>query len=491
MKTTMEKYEIINLKLRGWSDSKIQREFSVSRNTVRKYWREYQTKLQKLLETDPNINVHSLIEDIVSKPHYDTSSRGYRKYNEDIDFLLNKILDEENQKKARLGPNKQMLTSHQIFELIKAHGFDIGETTIRNKINEKRNIQSEAYIKQEYEYGQRFEYDFGEVKLVIDGKNTKAYLAVLTAPASGLRWAYLYHNSKMSVFLDSQVRFFEMLGGCFLEGVYDNMKNVVSKFIGRTEKQLNEQLIKLATYYGFEINVTNCFSGNEKGTVEAAVKYIRNKVFAIKYEFESFEEAEDYLQSELIKLNKDSLIEEEKKCLTTYRPKYEVADILSCHVNKYSFIQIDTNFYSIPDSLVDKYVLVKLYPNSVDVYYKNSQVASHNRISDKNKTCIDIRHYLNTFLRKPGALRNSSALNSVPKLKDIFNTYFKTNPKEFIRILYEHKDSSIEEIIDYIETNYCLKDKTNDTDNWITLAVQEQLSTINSMFITGGNNNVH
>ena len=488
----MEKYEIISLKLRGWSDSKMQREFNVSRNTVRKYWREYQTKLQELLKDDPNIDVHKIIEEIVSNPHYDTSNRGNRKYNEDIDFLLDKILDEENQKKARLGPNKQMLTDHQIFELIKANGFDIGETTIRNKIREKRNKQAEAYIKQEYVYGQRFEYDFGEVKLIIDGKQTKAYLAVLSAPASGLRWAYLYQNSKMDVFLDSQVRFFEMLGGCFLEGVYDNMRNVVSKFIGRNEKQLNEQLIKLATYYGFEINVTNCFSGNEKGTVEEAVKYIRNKVFAIKYEFESFKQAEDYLQQELIKLNKDSLIEEEKKCLTAYRPKYEVADILSCHVDKYSFIQVDTNFYSVPDSLVDKYVLVKLYPNSVDVYYKNNPIASHNRMADKKKTCIDIRHYLRTFLRKPGALRNSSALNSVPKLKDIFNTHFKTNPKEFIRILYEHKDSSIEELIDYIETNYCLnKENTNDTNNWVALAVQEQLSTIANMFITGGNNNVH
>ena len=376
---------------------------------------------------------------------------------------------------------------------IKANGFDIGETTIKNKIREKRNIQSEAYIKQEYVYGQRFEYDFGEVKLIIDGKNTKAYLAVLTAPASGFRWAYLYHNSKMSVFLDSQVRFFEMLGGCFLQGVYDNMKNVVTKFIGRNEKQLNEQLIKLATYYGYEINVTNCFSGNEKGNVEEAVKYIRNKVFAIKYEFETFKDAEDYLQLELSKLNKNSLIEEEKKHLTSYRPKYEVANILSCHVNKYSFIQIETNFYSVPDSLVDKCLLVKLYPNSVEVYYKNNKIASHNRIVGKNKTCIDIKHYLNTFLKKPGALANSSALNSVPKLKELFNTYFKANPREFISILYNHKDLSIEEIIAYIKANYSFSQNntSNTTNDWVVSAVQEQLSTIANMFITGGDNNVH
>ena len=483
MKTTMQKYEIINLKLKGWSDNRIHEEFAVSRDTVRKYWNEYQTNLSLLLSKDPNVNKHKIIESIVSKPTYDVSNRTSRKYNEEIDFLLNKILDEEERKKEKLGPNKQMLTKHQIYELIKANGFDIGETTIRNKINEKRNIQKEAYIKQDYIYGQRFEYDFGEVKLIIDGKNIKAYLAVLTAPASGLRWAYLYHNSKMSVFLDSQVRFFEMLGGCFKEGVYDNMKNVVTKFIGRNEKQLNEQLIKLATYYGFEINVTNCFSGNEKGTVEEAVKYIRNKIFAIKYEFESFKEAEDYLQSELIKLNKNSLIEEEKKCLTEYRPKYEIADIKSCHVNNYSFIQVDNNFYSVPDSLVDKYVTVKLYPNTIYVYYKQNLVTNHNRIQGKKKTCIDINHYLSTFKRKPGALRNSTALNSVPELKSLFNTYFKDNPRELIDLLSANKDKPLNEVIDLIKANK--NGSFPSVQNEIEYKTTNQLLEISSLFIGG------
>ncbi|WP_278623474.1 hypothetical protein [Thomasclavelia spiroformis] len=40
----------------------------------------------------------------------------------------------------------------------------------------------------------------------------------------------------MAVFLDTHVHFFEMLGGCFKEGVYDNMKNIVTRFIGRNEE---------------------------------------------------------------------------------------------------------------------------------------------------------------------------------------------------------------------------------------------------------------
>ena len=485
----MTKYEIINLKLKGWSNSRIQREFSVSRNTVRKYWNEYQKNLEKLLLDDPDIDVRQVIGEIVEEPRYDTSSRGCRVYNEDIDNLLNKILEDERKKKERLGPNKQSLTKSQIHELIVQAGYDISLTTIRNKINEKLDEHKEAYIRQEYEYGERFEYDFGEVKLIIGGKQTKGFLAVMTANASGFRWAYLYHNSKMEVFLDSQVRFFDMLGGCFKEGVYDNMRNVVAKFIGKNEKQLNKELIRLATYYGFSINVTNCFSGNEKGCVEESVKYIRNKVFALKYEFDSFEEAASYLQEKLKEINKDCLIEEEKKYLTFYRPRYETARIESLHVNKYSFIQIDTNFYSVPDYLVDKNVTVKIYPDIIDIYYKSEIIASHYRSYQKKETYIDIRHYLNTFLRKPGALRNSTALNSIPELKSLFDNYFKEKPKEFIDLLQLYKDDSIEEVIEKIKMEVCLLPIK---ENWISQACDDQIDEISKLFV-GGNitNGIH
>jgi hypothetical protein len=50
-----------------------------------------------------------------------------------------------------------------------------------------------------------------------------------------------------------------MTGGVWKEIVYDNMRNVVSKFIGKNEKELNEELVKMANYYGFRINVIAAF----------------------------------------------------------------------------------------------------------------------------------------------------------------------------------------------------------------------------------------
>jgi len=147
---------------------------------------------------------------------------------------------------------------------------------------------------------------------VIGDEVGKYYLAVLSSPASNFRWCYLYLNQTKDVFLDAHVKFFEMIQGVYREVVYDNMKNVVTKFIGRTEKLLNEDLIKMAMYYGFSINITNCFSGNEKGHIEGSVNVLRNKIFGLKFRFDSFEDAIPYLNADLIKLNAESHIELEK-----------------------------------------------------------------------------------------------------------------------------------------------------------------------------------
>ncbi|MGO3017670.1 MAG: Mu transposase domain-containing protein [Anaerococcus sp.] len=46
-------------------------------------------------------------------------------------------------------------------------------------------------------------------------------------------------------------------------------------------------------------------------------------------------------------------------------------------VNKYSVINIDQNKYSVPDYLVGKFVKVKIYPEEIKIYYKESKTAEH------------------------------------------------------------------------------------------------------------------
>lgn len=453
MKDLLDISAILKLKEQGLSNRGVAKTLGIDKKTVNKYWNEYKNNCAKLETADNQTEIIKIQEELISRPKYNSESRVRRTITEECINALKNILKDEETKAKVLGTNKQALTKQQIHELLKNQGFKISYASVVLEIKKIKQIGNECYIKQDYEYGDRLEYDFGEVKLLIDGILKKYYIAVLSSPAGNFRWCYLYNNSKKDVFLDSHVKFFNMIGGVWKEVVYDNMRNVVSKFIGKNEKELNEDLVKMSIYYGFEINVTNAFSGNEKGYVEGSVKYLRNKIFAENYKFPSESAAIEYMESVLIKLNENSKIEEEKKQLKRAKPPLELADIRESTVNKYSFIQIENNFYSVPEYLVGLTVTSKIYYNKILIYSNNEFVCEHTKINGEKMISADIRHYLKTLIIKPGALRNSHVLKSNPKLKSIFDKYYSNNPKKFIDLIQKNKEKSNEDLEKILITN--------------------------------------
>lgn len=447
---TMDKGRIIGMKEAGKSTREVARITGHDRKTISKIWNEYQT-LSAALQA-PGADVKAIQEKMTAEPQYNSSGRTKRKYTPELDARLKEIVAEERRKDRKMGPgHKQNLTNRQIHEKLKEEGHNISVVTINIALAAIRKKQKEVFIRQAYGFGERLEYDFGEVYLDC-GEGMKTYhMAVFSSPAAGFRWLYLYTNQKKGVFMDSHVKFLEMVGGVYKEIVYDNMKNVVTKFIGKNEKELNADLVKMAMYYGYEINVTNCFRGNEKGHVENSVKVLRNQIFSDSYTFGSLEEARAFAHSRLLKLNEGSQIEAEKQCLLAYKPPLELAAISENSVNSSSMISVDTAFYSVPEHLVGRKVIVKKYHDEIRVFAGNELVCKHKRVFGQGSMSVDICHYLNTLLKKPGAVRNSVALKSIPRLKAIFDTHYSKQPRKFIEIFLENKDRSIEEIMDLFE----------------------------------------
>ena len=457
MKDIMDKHAIIKLKMEGYSNRKVSAMLSIDRKTVSRYWNEY-VKCKEALNHATKQEIAEIQEQMCAEPKYTSTNRRKRKFTEEMNRFMDAILEEESEKCKLFGTHKQQLTQIQIHEIMVEAGFEIGRSTVAAQVKEKRDKVKECFIRQDYDFGDRLEYDFGEVKLVLNGEIGTYYLAVLSSPASNFKWAYLYKSQKQEVFMDSHVRFFEMIGGVHKEVVYDNMRNVVTKFIGRHEKELNANLIKLSMYYEFAINVTNCFSGNEKGHVEGSVKYIRNKVFAKHYQFKDFEEASAFLQMELVKLNANSQMNQERSYLIKAKPPLELATCHQAKVNKYSFIRVENGFYSVPEYLVGKILDVKIYYNRIQIYYDLTYICEHKKTDGMNSISIDINHYLRTFMKKPGAIKNSLALKSIPILKTIYDTYFSKEPRKFIELLQDNKEKSLDEVIEVLRAHVGPKD---------------------------------
>ena len=446
----MDKRKIIEHKEEGLSNREVSRRTGYDRDTVSKYWNEYRRRLQQLGEA--GADTRAIQDSLFATPKRAPAPRSRTKYTEEVDTRLKGILKEEERKTRLLGStHKQKLSNRQIYQKLADEGFDISESTINIALSRIRKRQKEVFIRQEYDLGDRLEYDFGEVELILNGVVKTCHMAVLSSPGGDFRWLYLYSNQKKAVFLDSHVRFFEMMGGSYYEVVYDNMRNVVKKFIGKNEKELNDDLLKMSAYYGFKINVTNCFKGNEKGHVESSVRILRNQIFAEHYTFNALEDAQTFAYSRLIKLNGGSRMEDEKQCLLSYRPPLELADLSDPKVDPCSLISVDTVKYSVPEHLVGKRVTVKKYHNEIRVFFGSEEVCRHERLKGNGKMQVDIYHYLNTLYRKPGAIRNSIALKSIPRLKAIFDTYYSKRPKKFIELFLENKEQPIDDIIALFE----------------------------------------
>lgn len=182
MKTIMDKITIIKLKELGKSNREVAKELNIDRKTVAKYWNEYLGLNHQLNNITTEIEKKIIQEKIVSAPKYNINSRMRRKLTDDFFKRLMEILDDEKEKNRKLGPNKQGLTKKQIYEILKEEGFNVGLSTVTFEIRKIKSHEREIFIKQNYEYGDRLEYDFGEVKVLINNELKKYYMAVLSSP---------------------------------------------------------------------------------------------------------------------------------------------------------------------------------------------------------------------------------------------------------------------------------------------------------------------
>jgi hypothetical protein len=266
------------------------------------------------------------------------------------------------------------------------------------------------------------------------------------------------------------------------------MRNVVTAFIGKNEKELNADLLAMSTYYGFTPNVTNCFRANEKGFVESSVKNVRKEVFAVRYRFDTIEDAEIYLEKELLRMNEGSEIEKEMEHLLPWRPPLELSRMTEQTVDKYSFVRVDNNFYSVPEYLVGLELTVRSYIHDIIVYSGLNEVCRHKRLEGYGEMSVDIFHYLDTLTKKPGALRNSKALRSEAELKSVFDRYYTDNAREFIAILRAHQDKPMDEIVGILQAageGYPAINPELVTSN-VMHHTQTQLYMISDFFMKGG-----
>ena len=434
----------------GWGIKKIARELDIARNTVRDYIREFTAQKAEIISGGDK---YEIIEAMQDPPKYDTSSRRKTVVTDEIIEIVKKCL-EENERKRATGKQKLCQNSSDIHRELTKAGHNISYPSVANTVRYLSERRLEAFVKQVYEPGEVCEFDWGDVTLTIGMADILYKMAVFTLAARNIRYAYLYRKEDTQSYVDSHIKAFEYFDGIPHLMVYDNMLVAIAKFVGKYEKQPTAALSQMATYYGFSFRFCNIRKAHEKGHVERSVDYVRRIAFSSKDIFDTEQDAINALSRAIIDMNADNGgMEEERAGMLPRMPDYSSANRNSGLVDKWSTVVSGTNHYSVPDFLVGKVVEVRTHVDTIIVKYKGEEVARHKRSYEKKQFILDIYHYRETLLRKPGALNSSLCLKQSPKvIQDMYNRYFKEAPKEFIATLMEFNDFSIFQINQACET---------------------------------------
>jgi len=324
---------IIRSHREGKSQRKISHELQINRKTIRKYIEDYEN-LQKE-SSKPEMVLSTYLS---SPPVYNVGTRSKVRLTPEVQSIINTLL-EENDRKMQQGMRKQILKKIDILQLLQEQGLEVGYTTVCNYICEKRGksaVSKETFIRQQYQPGSSCEFDWGEIKLNIEGQVSRFQLAVFTSAYSNYRYAVIYKRQDTLAFMESHVSFFEHIGGVYHQMVYDNMRVAVAKFVGKHEKEPTQALLQMKGHYQFSHRFCNAYSGNEKGHVERSVEYIRRKAFGFKSDFPNMEEAEKYLATIIIRINQAKqqltgrtameMFADEKKLLWQYKEPLACSD---------------------------------------------------------------------------------------------------------------------------------------------------------------------
>ncbi len=426
------------------SKRKISRDLHLSRKTVDKIIREYESALGS---DSPEASVEQVF---LTPPRYDSRSRRSRVFTDSVKELIAKQLD-ANKAKRKSGLRKQCMLKRDIYELLINNGHRISYPSVCNYIRsieheERERRHHPAFIRQHYAAGDLCEFDWGEVTLKIKGVSKRFYIAIFTLAHSNARYAYLFHHQNTLAFMESHRNFFADTRGVPHMMVYDNMRVAIKKFVGH-EKHPTDALMRMSNFYCFAFRFCNIRAGWEKGHVERSVEVLRRKAFSLSNEFESLAEANIHLSNICDRLNdyRRESVEADLEALQPHVNKIGCFEMACYKVDKWSTICMSNVHYSVPDVYVGKTLAVKIYSEKIVIFDGENKVAAHERSYRGGEWKITFEHYLRTLSFKPGAVSSSVALSQMScNMKELYDRHFASDPRSFVLLILYARENEFD-----------------------------------------------
>lgn len=416
--------------IEGWSIRKISHSLGIARQTVRKALENSDIPQYNLVKTKPS-------------PVLDP-------YKE----IISNWLEED-----KLAPRKQVHTARRIYDrLVEEYGFTGGESTVRRFVSLLKQSHVEMFVPLAAGWGEQAQVDWGRAKAYIAGKFTEVSLFCLRMKASLVPFVWAAPTEKLEAFLEGHKRAFEWLGGVPESLVYDNPKTAVTKILKGPFREEHKAFSSLKAHYLFDSDFCNPASGNEKGTVENLVKYVRRNALVPVPRVNSIDELNQILMLWCEKQRRHRQKDWDQEStglreLPSVSYKCSTTKIVSS--SRLLLFQFDRNYYSVPANYGNRNLRIEANVDKIEVYDSAKLVATHERSYSRGEKVMELDHYLPILKDKPRAAKNALVVRKLPEIyQELRRTLCNKNPegyREFAKILLLNMEYNFEDVLLAVE----------------------------------------
>lgn len=361
----------------------VARELGHSRNTIRKYRDEVP------VATPRRIARRRPVRDLVGP-------------------RIDELLDEWAGRTSR----KQRITGSRIHAELQKEGFEVGVTTVRAYLRDKRLEAAETFIPLQHRRGDA-QIDFFEVVVVVRGKRLVGHMFQMSLPWSDRDFARVYEREDLPSFLDGHDRALRHFGRAPRRAIYDNLKLAVDRVDG-ADRRLNRHFQRMVAHFAFEPDFARLGEGHDKGGIEVRGKRTRLNELVPIPEGDSLEEINETLLTQL-----DSRAEKKRDIegrTVMERFRLEFAEMVSLPVIAFdprlpahvkvghqSTVRLGGATYSLPSHWHRRDTLA--WVGATDIRFEcrgETHVADRQCRGAKH---IEYLHYLPQLARRPHAVR--------------------------------------------------------------------------------------
>ena len=269
--------------------------------------------------------------------------------------------------------------------------------------------QVDFVMRQTYRAGEMLFADFSGDGIPIADPHTgevkEAPLFLATLGASDFTYAEVTEDEGLASWIQAHIDTYEFFDGVPEITVPDNTKDAVTRPCFY-DPDINRTYLEMARHYGTAIIPARVKKPRDKAKVESAVLIAQRWILAAlrNHTFFSIEQARRAVAEKLVEFNdrplqklgvsrRDLFEQLDRPALKPLPGKrYEYADWLRPKVNVDYHVECFKHYYSVPFSLIGKYVDARVTATTVEIIFNGQRVASHARSAARGRFSTQTDH---------------------------------------------------------------------------------------------------